>query len=143
LSRCTFLPSANTLPIFTNFQTNSNLRYKSDGVEFPSVERAAQNGGLDPISRAFPAEIGEVIDIVLLNTGADSGGLDAHPWHAHGRHYWDLGGGNGSYDAEKNEALWAGKEPAVRDTVSAVFDFGKIFLGSEARTDDLVADDAL
>jgi L-ascorbate oxidase len=92
--------------------------YKDDGIEFPSMARAAQNGGLDPISRAFPAEIGEVVDIVLLNTGADSGGLDAHPWHAHGRHYWDLGAGNGSYDALENEGKWAGKEPATRDTVS-------------------------
>jgi L-ascorbate oxidase len=90
--------------------------YLNDGIEFPSVERAAQNGGLDPISRAFPAEIGEVVDIVLLNTGADSGGLDAHPWHAHGRHYWDLGSGNGTYNAVNNEEQWGGKEPATRDT---------------------------
>jgi L-ascorbate oxidase len=83
--------------------------YNSDGVEFPSMSRAAENGGLDPISRAFPAEIGEVVDIVLLNTGGDSGGLDAHPCHAHGRHYWDLGGGNGTYDAVANEKNLGGR----------------------------------
>ncbi|KAH8790942.1 putative laccase [Hyaloscypha sp. PMI_1271] len=108
----------NHYPWVDTFPTEPYLvsLYKNDGAEFPSMERAAQNGGLDPISRAFPAEIGEVVDIVLLNTGADSGGLDAHPWHAHGRHYWDLGGGNGTYDAVANEAKWAGKEPATRDT---------------------------
>jgi hypothetical protein len=93
--------------------------YKNDSIEFPSMARAAENGGLDPVTRAFPAEIGEVVDIVLLNTGADSGNLESHPWHAHGRHYWDLGSGNGSYDAMENEKKWAGKEPATRDTVSA------------------------
>ncbi len=92
--------------------------YKNDSIEFPSKPRAAQNGGLDPISRAFPAEIGEVVDIVLLNTGADSGDLDSYPWHAHGRNYWGLGLGNGSYDAMENEKNLAGKEPATRDTVS-------------------------
>jgi FtsP/CotA-like multicopper oxidase with cupredoxin domain len=108
----------NHYPWVDTFPTEPYLvsLYKNDGVEFPSMERAAQNGGLDPITRAFPAEIGEVVDIVLLNTGADSGGLDAHPWHAHGRHYWDLGSGNGTYDAAANEAKWAGKEPATRDT---------------------------
>ena len=111
-------PKPNHRAIFPaiNCTKLTSQRYKDDGIEFPSPERAAQNGGLDPISHAFPASIGEVIDIVLLNTGADSGGLDAHPWHAHGRHYWDLGGGNGTYDAVANDALWEGKEPAVRDT---------------------------
>jgi len=40
--------------------------YKGDQVEFPSMERAAQNGGLDPISRAFPAQIGEVLESTSL-----------------------------------------------------------------------------
>jgi len=119
--------------------------YKDDGIEFPSMARAAQNGGLDPISRAFPAEIGEVVDIVLLNTGADSGGLDAHPWHAHGRHYWDLGAGNGSYDAIENEGKWAGKEPATRDTVSARHAVHEcsIMMRCEIYADAMAADDAL
>jgi L-ascorbate oxidase len=90
--------------------------YKDDGVEFPSMERALANNGIDPVSRAFPAQIGEVLEIVIQNTGADSGRVEAHPFHVHGRHYWDLGSGNGTYDRAANDAKWAGKEPAVRDT---------------------------
>lgn len=40
--------------------------YKGDSVEYPSMERASQNGGLDPISRAFPAQIGEVLESASL-----------------------------------------------------------------------------
>lgn len=54
--------------------------YKDDGVEFPSMQRALQNGGIDNKTGSFPAEIGEVVEIVLQNTGADSGGVDIHPW---------------------------------------------------------------
>ncbi|TVY13400.1 Multicopper oxidase aurL2 [Lachnellula arida] len=91
--------------------------YKNDSIEFPSMQRALSNNGIDPISRAFPAQIGEVLEIVIQNTGADSGGLDVHPYHAHGAHYWDLGSGNGSYDAAANEARIAASGPPVqRDT---------------------------
>ena len=78
--------------------------YKNDSIEYPSMERALSNNGLDPISRAFPAQIGEVLEIVFQNTGADAGGLDVHPFHAHGAHYWDVGSGNGSFDPLANEA---------------------------------------
>jgi L-ascorbate oxidase len=54
--------------------------YKDDGIEFPSLARALENNGVDNKTGAFPAEIGEVIEIVLQNTGADSGGVDIHPW---------------------------------------------------------------
>jgi FtsP/CotA-like multicopper oxidase with cupredoxin domain len=57
-----------------------------------------------------------VLEIVIQNTGADSGGLDAHPFHAHGRHYWDLGSGNGTYDRGANEEKLAGGQPVTRDT---------------------------
>src|SRR4051812_46214317 len=90
--------------------------YKNDSVEFPSVERALANNGLDPITSAFPAQVGEVIEIVLQNTGADSGGLDAHPWHAHGTHFWDIGAGNGTYDPVANEKKLKGTNPVKRDT---------------------------
>lgn len=90
--------------------------YKDDGIEFPSMERALKNNGLDLVTGAFPAEIGEVLEIVIQNTGADSGGLDAHPWHAHGSHYWDIGSGNGVYDAEANELDLIGTNPIRRDT---------------------------
>lgn len=90
--------------------------YKDDGVEFPSMERALKNNGLDLVSGAFPAEIGEVLEIVIQNTGADSGGLDTHPWHAHGSHYYDIGSGSGTYNAAMNEVRLIGMQPVKRDT---------------------------
>lgn len=36
--------------------------------------------------------------------------------HAHGAHYWDLGSGNGTYDAVANEEKFADYTPAKRDT---------------------------
>ena len=90
--------------------------YKDDGIEFPSMQRALANNGLDPVSRAFPAQIGEVLEIVIQNTGADAGGLDAHPFHAHGAHYWDIGSGNGTYNATANEEKLKGTSPVKRDT---------------------------
>jgi len=53
--------------------------YKNNSVEFPSLERAGISG-IDNETGAFPAKIGEVLEIVLQNTGADSGGVDVHPW---------------------------------------------------------------
>lgn len=90
--------------------------YKNDQVEFPSMERALSNGGLDPVTRAFPCEIGEVIEIVIQNTANAAGGLDVHPWHGHGEHYYDIGHGNGRYDAEANEKKLQGTHPIKRDT---------------------------
>ncbi|KAG0645875.1 Multicopper oxidase aurL2 [Hyphodiscus hymeniophilus] len=90
--------------------------YKNDGIEFPSMDRALANGGIDNKTGAFPAQIGEVVEIVLQNTGADSGGVDIHPWHAHGAAYYDIGSGNGTYDAAANEAKLKGTTPVKRDT---------------------------
>ncbi|KAK0099391.1 hypothetical protein ONS96_008419 [Cadophora gregata f. sp. sojae] len=92
--------------------------YKNNASNFPSMERALANNGIDPVTRVFPAQIGEVIEIIIQNTGADRGGLDAHPFHAHGAHYWDLGSGNGTYDQAANEARWAASagKPIKRDT---------------------------
>ncbi|KAH7408030.1 putative laccase [Cadophora sp. MPI-SDFR-AT-0126] len=92
--------------------------YKNNASNFPSMDRALANNGIDPVTRVFPAQIGEVIEIIIQNTGADKGGLDAHPFHAHGAHYWDLGSGNGTYDQSTNEALWSNStgKPIKRDT---------------------------
>lgn len=79
--------------------------YKNNFSSFPSYERALANGGLDNITRTFPAQTGEIIEIVLQNTGADAGGLDVHPFHAHGSHYYDIGAGNGTYNATANEII--------------------------------------
>jgi len=70
---------------------------KGDQVEFPNYERALKNEGIDPVTRTFPAMIGEILEVVLVNTGSTNrpvgGGLDIHPFHAHGSHYWDIGSG--------------------------------------------------
>jgi L-ascorbate oxidase len=58
--------------------------YKNDSLEFPDYNRALANNGIDPVTRAFPARIGAVLEIVIQNTGTDSGGLDNHSFHAHG-----------------------------------------------------------
>ena len=96
----------NGVPWFDTFPAEPYLvsLYLNDSREFPSLTRALDNNGLDPVTRAFPAEIGEVLEIVIQNTGSDKGGLDAHPFHAHGSHYFDIGSGNGTYDAAANEA---------------------------------------
>lgn len=80
---------------------------KNDTIQFPSMERAAANEGLDPVSKAFPAEIGEVLEVVVRNTASDRGTLDNHPWHVHGEHVWHIGSGFGEYDSAANEAKWA------------------------------------
>lgn len=80
--------------------------YKDGGSNWPSMERALKNDGLDPVAYAFPALMGEVLEIVVQGTGSEGNGTETHPWHAHGAHYWDLGSGKGEYDREANEARW-------------------------------------
>lgn len=85
----------------------------------PDFSVATQNQGWDPRTKSFPAQVGEVLEIVLQNTGSlvrANGGVDVHPFHAHGQHYYDLGSGNGTYDAEAVERQRGGKQPAKRDT---------------------------
>ncbi|TAQ83117.1 hypothetical protein B7494_g8559 [Chlorociboria aeruginascens] len=90
--------------------------YKNNSLEFPSLERAHANHGIDPVTRTFPAAIGEVIEIIIQNTGSDVGGVDLHPFHAHGAHYYDLGSGSGTYDPVANEENLRGLDLAKRDT---------------------------
>jgi hypothetical protein len=94
--------------------------YKDGGSNWPSMERALENDGLDPITYAFPARVGEVIEIVIQSSGSDDNRAETHPWNAHGAHYWDLGGGEGEYDAEANEARWRRSigHPVKREYVS-------------------------
>ncbi|KAI0470097.1 Cupredoxin [Xylariaceae sp. FL0804] len=84
--------------------------------ETPDYEAAMRTGGWDPSTRAWPAKVGEVLDIVWLSNSGPTGGFDFHPMHAHGAHYWDIGSGNGTYDAEENEKNFANHTPAKRDT---------------------------
>lgn len=82
--------------------------YQRGAAAVPDFALATtQNQGWDPRTKAFPAQVGEVLEIVLQNTGSlvnANGGVDVHPFHAHGQHYFDLGSGNGTYDPEAVEA---------------------------------------
>ena len=96
--------------------------YRNQTANMPSYTAALQNGGLDPSTNTFPAKIGEVLEIVLQNIGAyaidneTGGGLDVHPWHAHGEHYYDIGSGPGAFDPNTLEARLQGTQPVLRDT---------------------------
>ena len=90
--------------------------YQNATQFLPDYDYALQNEGIDNRTGAFPAKIGEVLEIIWQNEGATNGGLDAHPMHAHGAHYYDIGSGNGTYDAEANEKLLAKSKPVRRDS---------------------------
>ena len=94
--------------------------YQNETASLPSYEKAVKNGGFDPDVRAFPAKLGEVLDITLQVLGQQPAGMgDVHPFHFHGAHFWDLGSGNGTYDEaarRANEEKWKGKQPVKRDT---------------------------
>ncbi|KAK5320666.1 hypothetical protein LTR93_006878 [Exophiala xenobiotica] len=100
-------------------QTNNSLPYLVQVYltgQAPNYTAAVENGGWDPYSNAFPALPGEVLDIVWLSNSGPTGGWDFHPMHAHGKHYFDLGSGNGTYNATANEAKFRQYTPARRDT---------------------------
>ncbi|KAI5859794.1 putative multicopper oxidase [Durotheca rogersii] len=82
----------------------------------PNYEAALANRGWDPQSRAFPARIGEVLDIVWQSNSGPTGGFEYHPMHAHGEHFWDLGAGNGTYHPATNEKRFRDFTPMRRDT---------------------------
>ena len=58
--------------------------YEHGQAAIPDLNASIANGGWDPNNLAFPAEIGETLDIVWLNDAGTSGGWDVHPFHAHG-----------------------------------------------------------
>ncbi|RAH83160.1 putative multi-copper oxidase [Aspergillus japonicus CBS 114.51] len=85
----------------------------------PDYEVAVQprNGGRDPAQNVYAAKAGELIDIIFVNQANGlAGGFDAHPFHIHGGHVWDLGSGPGAYNATANEAKLRGYNPVLRDT---------------------------
>lgn len=95
--------------------------YLRGEVAVPSYELAMANRGWDPTTKSFPVEVGEVLEIVFQNTGSlvnNNGGVDVHPFHAHGQHYYDLGSGNGTYDAVVVDEARAAANytPVKRDT---------------------------
>ncbi|KAJ6146893.1 hypothetical protein N7497_008875 [Penicillium chrysogenum] len=83
-----------------------------------SYERAIASGyGFDNQTRLFPAKIDEVLEIVWQNQGAvNTGNVENHPFHGHGRHFYDVGGGDGLYKPEENEKRLNGTHPVTRDT---------------------------
>lgn len=100
--------------------------YQRGQEAIPDYDTAMDNYGWDPNTKAFPVRIGEVLEIVVQNTGAinadgneqGSGLVEAHPFHIHGQHVWDVGSGDGTYDAEANEKKIRdlGWKPVRRDT---------------------------
>lgn len=96
--------------------------YNDQEAYLPDYDAAIASGGVDPKTKTFPAKIGEVLEIVIQNIGSISvhnqtpGALEAHPWHAHGGHFYDLGSGAGAWSADVMEAGLIGKNPVRRDT---------------------------
>ncbi|KAK3672192.1 hypothetical protein LTR78_007945 [Recurvomyces mirabilis] len=95
--------------------------YENGQSAIPNYDAALNNSGWDPYSLTWPAKIGEVLEIIWYNTGSlvqNNGGVDYHPFHAHGAHYYDIGSGNGTYDAVANEKKLANYNPVLRDTTN-------------------------
>ncbi|KAL1853720.1 hypothetical protein Plec18170_005111 [Paecilomyces lecythidis] len=92
--------------------------YKLGEKAIPNYDNAVQfHQGWDPELNVYPAKVGEVIDIIIVNEyNGQYGGFDAHPFHFHGVHVWDLGSGPGTYNATANEEKLKGYNPIVRDT---------------------------
>lgn len=121
-SNVTWDESAATFPHTTPSQPYLVSLYKNQTAYLPDHSAAVKNGGVDPKTKSFPGKIGEVLEIVIQNIGAKTydnqtaGGLDVHPWHAHGEHYYDIGGGPGAYDPTTLERQLHGTKPVLRDT---------------------------
>ncbi|KZZ98272.1 L-ascorbate oxidase [Moelleriella libera RCEF 2490] len=97
--------------------------YLNQTAYLPNYDEAVRNGGLDPQTQTYPAKMGEIIEIVFQQYGGyspSSGGvngvLDTHPWHGHGLHHYDMGGGDGAWDPEVVEQKLRGTSPILRDT---------------------------
>ncbi|KAH8423825.1 uncharacterized protein LDX57_001582 [Aspergillus melleus] len=92
--------------------------YQNHESAIPDFNNAIRHhSGRDPALNVYPARIGEIVDIILLNEpNGRSGGFDTHPWHIHGDHVYDLGSGRGTYNATENERRLKGYRPVLRDT---------------------------
>lgn len=91
----------------------------------PSGQRAYDydaieaNNGYDNLTDAYVAQKGEVLDIVIQNRAGESTGVaEAHPWHAHGNKYWDMGAGTDEFTYDKLHEYRASVkgQPFLRDT---------------------------
>jgi L-ascorbate oxidase len=95
--------------------------YKNGPAAMPNYTAAMENGGWDPHTLTWPAKLGEVVEIILENTGSlvnGNGGFDYHPFHLHGGHFYDCGSGNGTYDPVENEKKLKNYNPVLRDTTN-------------------------
>lgn len=93
---------------------------------------ALANGGFDRTTNSYPAKLGEVLDIVIQNiAGQTSGMAEAHPWHAHGEKYWDMGHGPGNFSYAALDVFNANRtgKPYLRDTSVAYPSPGASYLG--------------
>jgi len=95
--------------------------YQHGQDAIPDFDAAQNNYGWDPATMSFPARIGEVLEIVFQNRGAQVPGplmVQSHPFHAHGKHFYDIGGGPGEYDAGAHNAKLEELDyvPVRRDT---------------------------
>lgn len=95
--------------------------YLRGEAAIPDYAVAMSNNGWDPRTKSFPIKSDEVLEIVFQNTGSlvnQNGGVDVHPFHGHGQHFYDLGSGNGTYDPVAVEAarIAANYTPVKRDT---------------------------
>ncbi|KAK4145622.1 Laccase-like multicopper oxidase 1 [Dichotomopilus funicola] len=104
--------------------------YDRGQAAIPDQQAAEANYGWDPANRLYPAQRDEVVEIVIQNTGSQFSGalgmVETHPFHAHGAHFYDIGGGPGVYDAEANNAKLEelGYTPVRRDT-TMVYRYGE------------------
>ena len=106
--------NANTPPYLVDI-------YKYGPSAMPNYTAALANYGWDPYTLTWPAKLGEVLEIILVNTGSvvmNNGGYDYHPFHIHGSHYYDCGSGNGTYDPAANEKKLENYNPVQRDTTN-------------------------
>ena len=114
--------ASNPIPHTTPAKPYLVALYENATAYLPDYSAAVANGGIDKVTKTFPARIGEVLEIVLQNIGSHThdgskgGSLDAHPWHAHGKHFYDIGSGPGAYDSAANEHRLNGTTPVQRDT---------------------------
>jgi L-ascorbate oxidase len=76
----------------------------------------------------------EVLEIIIQNPGSlvkNASALNVHPFHAHAGHYYDIGGGNGTYDPAANEIRLQNYKPVLRDT-TMVYRYGTASVPGQA-----------
>jgi hypothetical protein len=66
----------------------------------------------NPRTRYVSVELGAVVDLVVNNIG-----VQQHPMHLHGNHFWMLGSGPGVFNRATDYAKLNTRDPVMRDTV--------------------------